>query len=175
VLILIFLFIITMFIGAVTRWYVIRYMIRLGDYILHRIPFVNSIYKTSQDVMATLFSSNKRAFKQVVLVPFPDPQNLSLGLITRNSIPGLDDPDRMAVFVPTTPNPTSGFLLLFKRQEVTYLDMTVEDAFKYILSCGVIYSKFNVVPPNEVVENTEDASILEADALKDIQRESTII
>lgn len=147
-LILIFLFFFTVLLGVLTRWVVVHYLIRLGDYIFHRIPFVRSIYKTSQDVIKTIFTSSTKSFKQVVLAPFPNPQTYSMGLLTGehvSQIEGLDKEKRVAVFVPTTPNPTSGFLMIFKSKDLIYLDISVEDAFKYIISCGVILTPFNKI------------------------------
>jgi uncharacterized membrane protein len=140
--ILMLLFGLTVGIGWLTRWFFINYFLNLGDYIIHRIPLINTIYKTSQDVIKTIFGTETRSFKQVALVPFPNKDILSLGLVTRENVPGVDDSNLIAVFVPTTPNPTSGFMMLFKPEQITYLDMPIENAFKYIISCGVISSPF---------------------------------
>ena len=78
-----------------------------------------------------------------------------MGLITREEMPSLANTshsDAVAVFVPTTPNPTSGFLIMFKPEDVIYLDMKVEDAFKYIISCGVISPDFNTITKEEALK-----------------------
>lgn len=142
-LIIVFLFGVTLMLGFLTRWFVVHYFIRLGDYILHRIPLVNTVYKTSQDVIKTIFTGGTKSFKQVALVPFPHSSTRSIGLVTREEVTGSEGEKLVAVFVPTTPNPTSGFLMMFKREDTVFLDMAVEDAFKYIISCGVIASPFN--------------------------------
>ena len=152
ILILAILFFFTVLLGVLTRWVIIHYFIRLGDFIFHRIPFVRSIYKTSQDVIQTIFGTSTRSFKQVVLVPFPNMQTHSMGLVTRENIRGLGidkENEYVAVFVPTTPNPTSGFLMMFKPEDIVYLDMKVEEAFKYIISCGVIITPFKRVTREE--------------------------
>jgi uncharacterized membrane protein len=100
-------------------------------------------------VIKTIFGTTTRSFKQVVLVPFPNKETYSLGLVTREEIPafkGGEEKELIAVFVPTTPNPTSGFLMMFEAEDLVFLDMRVEDAFKYIISCGVIMSPFVKVP-----------------------------
>ncbi|MGA8165172.1 MAG: DUF502 domain-containing protein [Waddliaceae bacterium] len=151
-LILVFLFFITVLLGVLTRWVVVHYFIRLGDYVFHRIPFVRSIYKTSQDVIQTIFTSTTKSFKQVVLAPFPNPQTYSMGLLTGehvSQIENLKGEKHVAVFVPTTPNPTSGFLMIFRSKDLIYLDMSVEDAFKYVISCGVILTPFQKVKESE--------------------------
>lgn len=144
-LILITLFFFTVLLGIFARWVFFHYMVRIWEYLLHRIPLVSPIYKTCQDVINTMFTSKTTAFKQVVMVRFPNPETYTMGLITRDHIQGLEDAigsDLVIVFVPTTPNPTSGFLTIFKKEEVIYLDMKIEDAFKYIISCGVIMAPF---------------------------------
>ena len=69
------------------------------------------------------------------MVPFPTPESWCIGLVTRDD---LEMGDRVAVFVPTTPNPTSGFLVMFKRDQVVPLDMKVDEALRYVISCGVL-------------------------------------
>ena len=144
-IIILLLFGFTVLLGMLTRYVVTNYFIRLGEYIFHRIPIVRSIYKTSKDVISTIFADKTKSFKQVVLVPFPNADTYSLGLVTRDEIQDLTDQKKgnfIAVFVPTTPNPTSGFLMMFDPKEVIFLDMKVEEAFKYIISCGVILTPF---------------------------------
>ncbi len=140
-LILVFLVVLTVLLGALARWFFIHWIIRLGEAIVNRIPLIGSIYKTSQDVISTIFTTQTKSFKQVVLVPYPNNYTKCLGLITREKVDGVRGEhfkDPVAVFIPTTPNPTSGFLLLFERTDVVYLDMSIEEALKYIISCGVI-------------------------------------
>lgn len=150
VVILILLFLTTVGLGVVTRWFLINALFRLGDRILHRVPIVNTVYKTTQDIIKTLFVSDKNTFKQVVMVPFPRPDVFVLGLIVRES-PSICThavgEDLISVLVPTTPNPTTGFLLMFKRSDIIHVDMKPEDAIKYIVSCGVIVPEAPT-PPN---------------------------
>ena len=144
VLILFFLFFSTVFIGWITRWLFINSLVKIWDRLIHRIPFIRSVYKTSQDVIRTIFTSDTKSFKQVVMVPFPGSESYSIGLVTRDNLPSLTkrpNAELVAVFVPTTPNPTSGFLVIFEEQDLIYLDMKVEEALKYIISCGVILNE----------------------------------
>lgn len=159
ILILVLLFFVTVGLGAFGRWFFVHYMLSLWDYILHRIPLVSSIYKTSQEVITTLFGSTTKSFKQVVLVPFPNAQTYSIGLLTAENLPGIpksETEEIVAVFVPTTPNPTSGFLMMFKKKEIFYLDMRVEEAFKYIVSCGVISPPFKVISNQETAKKNQE-------------------
>lgn len=145
ILILIFLFFFTVLLGFLGRWVFIHYLLRFWDQIMKRIPFVRNVYKTSQDVINTLFSSTSDSFSQVVLVPFPNKDTYCMGFVART----IEAPDHMkenelvAVFIPTTPNPTSGFLSLVPKKNVTVLDMRVEDGVKFVVSCGTIFNGWN--------------------------------
>lgn len=159
VFILLLLFFFTVFLGMIARLVFIHYIIRFWDYIFHQIPFVRAIYKTCQDVIRTIFKNDTHSFKQVVMVRFPNAETSSLGLVTRDNFPNTPPEvggNKVAVFVPTTPNPTSGFLMLFDPEDITYLDMSVEDAFKYIISCGVIASPFKSVTKQEAKRINEE-------------------
>ncbi len=145
ILILILLFLFTIGLGALTRWFIINFFLRIGDRILHKIPLINTVYKTTQDIIKTLFVSDKNAFKQVVMVPFPRKEVYVLGLIARESpavCSEMAKEELISVFIPTTPNPTTGFLLMFKRADLIMVDMKPEEAIKYIISCGVIVPEY---------------------------------
>lgn len=140
-IILILLFIVTVLIGLLTKIVVFHYLIKLGNYIIHRIPLVNKIYKSTQDVIKTVFEEKSSQFSQVVLIPFPSENTLCLGLITNEGGQNLlnDQPyGEVSVFIPATPNPTMGFVLLYKKEQIIPLNMTVEEALKFIVSVGVM-------------------------------------
>ncbi len=139
--ILIGLFLATVLLGMIARWFFFKSLINLSDRILHRIPLVNKVYKTSQEIIKTLFASDKNSFKQVVMVPFGHEGTYVIGLISRESPQICSDragKTLYSVLVPTTPNPTTGFLLMYSEEDMIFLDMKPEDAIKYIVSCGVI-------------------------------------
>jgi uncharacterized membrane protein len=109
--------------------------------LLARIPVVNSIYNGVKQVSDTLLSPSGIAFRQPLLVQYPHPHSWTIAFLTGK--PGGDvarrlEGDYVSVYVPTTPNPTSGFLLMFPKNEVIELDMDVEEALKYIISMGVV-------------------------------------
>jgi uncharacterized membrane protein len=152
-IILVVLFCIAILAGFLARVFFINYFFRFGDYLIHRIPFVNKIYKASQDIVHTLFGSEGTSFSHVVLVPFPHPKAFSLGLITKQEMPTASDPDqkeKVSLFLPGTPNPTMGFMLLFKRSEIVYLDMKADEALKFVISCGVLSNKLRVKPQTNI-------------------------
>lgn len=135
-LVLLFLFLVIITIGAVGRYVVFRYLMRLGDSILHKIPVISSVYKTSQELISTILSTDAKAFKQVVLVPFPHAASYTVGLVTRDET---IFNGRVSVFVPTTPNPTSGYLIMYEKEKLVPIQMSVEEALRFIVSCGVLY------------------------------------
>jgi len=140
-LILVGLFLFTILLGVIARWVIFKFLFGISDKILHRIPLVNKVYKTTQDIIKNLFSSDKNSFKQVVMVPFPFEKSYSIGLVARESPHSCEkalNSELVSVFVPTTPNPTTGFILMFKKEDLIFLDIKTEDAIKYIVSCGVI-------------------------------------
>jgi len=140
-IILVGIFFIMVLIGMFARWFFVKSLIGLSDNILHRIPLVNKVYKTTQEIIRTLFSKDKNSFRQVVMAPFPHSNAYVLGLVSRESPQICEDKvgaDLMSILVPTTPNPTTGFLLMYKKEDLIYLDLRPEDAIKYIVSCGVI-------------------------------------
>ena len=151
IFVLLFMFFFTVLLGIIAHWFFVKYLIRVWDYILHRIPFVSTLYKACKDVINTIFASKTKSFKQVVLVPFPSLESKSIGLVTQDNLNWYGNEQNLltAVFVPTTPNPTSGFLMMFDPKDLTYVDMKVEDAFKYVISCGVILSPFSIITAQE--------------------------
>ena len=144
-IILVGLFLFTILLGMIARWFFFKSLISVSDRILHRIPLINKVYKTSQEIIKTLFVTDKSSFKQVVMVPFPRAGTYVLGLISRES-PKIcqegADGKLFSVLIPTTPNPTTGFLLMYKEEDIVFLDMKPEDAIKYIVSCGVITPEY---------------------------------
>ena len=116
-------------------------LVQLWEALLARIPVVKSIYYSVKQVSDTVFSSNGQAFRKALLVQYPREGVWTIAFLTGQ--PGGDAAehlrgDYVSVYVPTTPNPTSGFFLMMRRSEVVELDMSVDDALKYIISMGVV-------------------------------------
>ena len=116
-------------------------LVRLWHGILNRIPVVNSIYSSVKQISDTLFSSSGQAFRKALLVQWPCEGMWTIAFLT--GTPGGDvvnhlRGDYLSVYVPTTPNPTSGFFVMVARKDVIELDMTVDEALKYIISMGVV-------------------------------------
>ena len=127
-----------------------QWWLRQGSRILHRIPIVKSIYSSVKQVSDTLFSSSGNAFREAVLVQYPRAGCWTMAFVTGR--PGGEaaehlQGDYLSIYVPTTPNPTSGFFLMVPRADVIELRMSVDEALKYIISMGVVAPPASAVPP----------------------------
>ena len=116
-------------------------LVLLWHAVLHRIPVVSSIYSSVKQISDTLFSSSGQAFRKALLVQWPREGTWTIAFLT--GVPGGDvanylKGDFVSVYVPTTPNPTSGYFAMLPRGDVVELDMSVDDALKYIISMGVV-------------------------------------
>ena len=112
-----------------------------SEAVLDRIPLVRSIYNASKQVIQAIFATNSQAFRKVVLVEYPRKGLWSIAFQTgvANTIAGEQlGTDMLSIFIPTTPNPTSGFLMMVSKSEVIELTMTVDEALKYIISLGMM-------------------------------------
>ena len=126
--------------GLLARYYIGKRMIEWLDTAMMQVPLLNKFYGAIKQVNEA-FSGNKNSFKTVVMVEFPSAGIYSIGFITNEQHGEVQQKTKekvVCVFVPTTPNPTSGFLILVPEEKVTKLDMTVADGIKYIVSLGSI-------------------------------------
>lgn len=132
-------------IGFFTTGYVGRFFMRLWEKMWEKIPFFSGIYSTFKQLFETIFSKKSNAFRQVVLVEFPRKDAWTVAFITADVPPEIEGPlpdkDVVTVYVPTTPNPTSGYLMIFKKEDVIPLDMSVEDGLKFVISLGIVSKK----------------------------------
>ena len=118
-----------------------QWWLRQADRVLSRTPIVKSIYNSVKQVSDTLFSTNGNAFREAVLVQYPRHGSWTIAFVTGR--PGGEVAERLqgdyvSVYVPTTPNPTSGFFLMMPRSDVLALKMSVDEALKYVISMGVV-------------------------------------
>jgi uncharacterized membrane protein len=141
-IILISLFFFTVLVGALGRVFFINYFLRIGDKIINKLPVVNTIYKTTKDIIKSLFSPDAGSFQKVVLVPFPSSSEYCLGLLSATPPKACQDKigeELATVLLPTAPHPISGYLLIFKKKDVIEIDMTIEEAIKFTVSCGIVH------------------------------------
>ncbi|MDQ5956379.1 MAG: DUF502 domain-containing protein [Candidatus Rhabdochlamydia sp.] len=129
--------------GFFSRKFFLRSFLHLTDRLFYRLPFVKKIYKISHELTKVVFSGKEKTFKQTVLVPFPHKDAFVLGFVTSEALPEiftkLVSSIEVAVFVPTAPHPMSGFILLTPKSLSCPIDVSIEDAFKFLISCGVVY------------------------------------
>ncbi|HJV74128.1 MAG TPA: DUF502 domain-containing protein [Noviherbaspirillum sp.] len=133
--------------GLLTRNFIGKQVVNLWERMLTRIPIVSSIYSSVKQVSDTLFSSSGNAFRKAMLVQYPREGSWTIAFLT--GVPGGDvknhlTGDYISVYVPTTPNPTSGFFLMMPKADAIELDMTVDEALKYIVSMGVVAPEYVV-------------------------------
>ncbi|MGS0741938.1 DUF502 domain-containing protein [Glaciimonas sp. GG7] len=127
--------------GLATHNFIGRQVVAVWEAVLTRIPVVNSIYSSVKQVSDTLFSSSGNAFRKALLVEYPRKGSWTIAFLT--GIPGGDVKnhlvgDYVSIYIPTTPNPTSGFFLMVPRADTVELNMSVDEALKYIISMGVV-------------------------------------
>jgi uncharacterized membrane protein len=140
--ILIFLFGLVLGIGFLGQQLMLTSIIRIGEFLIHRIPMVSTIYKGTKEIIKTFFDNQSNSFSQVALVPFPNPEAYTLGLISQIERSSSNGSQMINVFIPTAPNPTIGYMIAFKSSELVFIDMKVDEAIKSIVSCGIMVPEF---------------------------------
>ncbi|MEP4248744.1 DUF502 domain-containing protein [Tateyamaria sp.] len=137
-------FVFTIFIGWIAKGYIGRSMIRWAESLVERTPVVRSIYSGIKQISETVFAQTESSFEKACLIEYPRKGIWAIGFISTTakgeiSAKGGNTGEMLSVFLPTTPNPTSGFLLFVPAEDVMPLDMTVEDAAKLVISAGLVY------------------------------------
>ena len=138
---LIFSVIVLTLIGALTAGYVGRLFLRISERILARMPVIRGVYGAMKQIFETVLAKQSNTFREAVLVEFPRPGMWTIAFITgrtEGEVQNLAGPDAVSVYVPTTPNPTSGYLVFLPRRELIVLSMTVEEAIKMVISGGIV-------------------------------------
>ncbi len=130
--------------GVVVANFFGRKLVSIGEHLLARIPLVRSIYYGVKQVMETMFSGTGKSFRKVVVIEYPRKGIWTLAFLTGEAITSVSDmtgKKMINVFVPTTPNPTSGFFLMLPEEDVMDLNINVDDGLKMIISAGVVVPK----------------------------------
>ena len=137
-------------VGQLARHYFGKRIIEWVDFGLLRVPLLNKLYAATKQVNDAFSSNNKTSFRTVVLIEYPRPGIYSLGFLTSEQHPEIESRLKegiVSVFVPATPNPTSGFLLMLPESQVIKLQMSVADGIKYVISLGAIVPEYNPAQP----------------------------
>ncbi|MGO8916368.1 MAG: DUF502 domain-containing protein [Stellaceae bacterium] len=143
-------------IGAATANYVGRIFLLLSERVLARMPVIRGVYGAVKQIFETVLAKQSNTFREAVLVEFPRKGMWTIGFITARTegeVRELSGPDPVSVYVPTTPNPTSGYLVFVPRSEVVVLSMTVEEAIKMVISTGI------VTPPDRRLAAAEEIAL----------------
>jgi len=130
--------VLTGLLGFLTRYYIGKKLVQLMDYVLLNVPLLGKIYGTVKQVNQAFTSEKKSSFQQVIMVEFPRKGLYSVGFLTAEQVKTDEGESIISIFVPTTPNPTTGFLLVLPESKVVKLDMSVADGIKYIVSLGAV-------------------------------------
>src|SRR5690606_31911483 len=129
-------------IGFLTANFLGRTLLSFGERIVGRMPIIRTIYNALKQIMETMMAQSGTSFREVVLIEYPRKGLWALAFVTssaRGEISDISDDEVISIFLPTTPNPTSGFLLFMPRRDIIFLDMTVEAGIKLIISAGMIW------------------------------------
>jgi uncharacterized membrane protein len=141
--------------GLCSRFVIARYFLHTVERVMDRLPFINTVHRTVKQIVDTFSKQKKAVFQEVVLLEYPRKGTYAIGFLTsvaKGEVQAKTGTETVNVFVPTTPNPTSGFLLMVPIDEVTRMDMTVSDGMKLVISGGA------VVPPWQAVDAKVDST-----------------
>ena len=148
-------FVIIFLVGAVTTNIFGKKLLHLWEEIIEKIPFVRRIYKGTKQVVSSFATMDTKSFTKVILIEFPRKGAHAIGFVTgktRGEIKHLTSDNHLKIFVPTTPNPTSGFIIFAEPSEFIELDMTIEDGIKFVISGGI-------VSPEQIKKSIKDSSV----------------
>ena len=142
---LLIVFIMLTFIGFLTAGIIGRYIIKLGERIIARLPIIRSVYGALKQIFESVLKTSSKSFREVVLIEYPRKGIWAIGFITgdtQGEVQETSKDELVNVFLPTTPNPTSGFLLFVPRKDLRVLNMNVEEGIKMVISGGIVTPKF---------------------------------
>lgn len=154
----------TVMVGWMAKGIIGKAVIKWGESLVHNLPVVRSVYKGLKQIAETVFAQSETSFDKACLVEYPRKGIWAIAFISTNAKGEIDSKiaagsDKTAVFLPTTPNPTSGFLLFLPKSDVIELDMSVEDAAKLVISAGLVYPDGSLAEPTPIGEVRPPAAI----------------
>lgn len=149
-------------IGLMARNIVGRWLLDFGEQFLQAIPLAGSVYKTLKQILETLLGDSKTKFRRVVIVEYPRKGVWTMGFVTGKVSPQLQThltQEMISVFIPTTPNPTSGWYAIVPQTEAIDIDISIEDAFKILISGGIVSPEIHTVKPGSVSRSNKKVTI----------------
>jgi uncharacterized membrane protein len=129
------------FVGMLAAGFAGRTLVRIGEGVLARMPIIRGVYGTLKQIFETVLAQSSRSFREVVLIEYPRRGIGAIGFVTgptRGEVQDRAESELVNVFLPTTPNPTSGFLLFVPKEDLIHLDMTIEEGIKMVISGGIV-------------------------------------
>lgn len=128
-------------VGMFAAGFLGKFFLRLGEWIVYKVPLISSIYSVLKQIFETFFSTKTQAFSKVVMLEYPRKGIWILGFVSselKGEVKDKFDQETLNIFIPTTPNPTSGFLIFVPKKDTIELDMKVEDGIKFVISGGLV-------------------------------------
>ncbi|MFV0333324.1 MAG: DUF502 domain-containing protein [Tropicimonas sp.] len=166
----VFFLVFTILTGWIAKGVIGRSLIAWAERLVDRMPIVRSVYSGVKQIAETVFAQTDTKFDKACLIEYPRRDLWAIGFVSTSAkgeiarrVP--PEEDIVSVFLPTTPNPTSGFLLFVPESDVTYLDMSVEDAAKLVISAGLVYPAKKDAKPGEVPPETTDPKLEDVKAI----------
>lgn len=154
--------------GYLSRYFVGKWILSVTENVLDKVPFINTVYKTVKQIVETFSTQQKAVFKKSVLIEYPRKGIWAIGFLTsetRGETQAKTNRELRNIFVPTTPNPTSGFLLMIPREDVHELEMSIGDGMKLIISGGAVAPPYPVGEGQETtvkIENPNEEKLTQA-------------
>ena len=128
-------------VGMFAAGFLGKFFLRLGEWIVYKVPLISSVYSVLKQIFETFFSTKTQAFSKVVMLEYPRKGIWILGFVSselKGEVKDKFDQEMLNIFIPTTPNPTSGFLIFVPKKDTIELDMKVEDGIKFVISGGLV-------------------------------------
>ena len=175
---LLVVFVVLTLIGALTAGYLGRFVTRIYEGLLARMPVVRSVYSALKQIMETVLAQQSNAFREAVLVEYPRRGMWAIAFITGRTlgeVQNLTEQETVNVFLPTTPNPTSGFLLFVPRDDIVPLSMSVEEAIKMVISGGIVTPPDRRPPEVRAKPQVSAATYQDMDILREGHRTPVLV
>ncbi len=165
--------VIILVVGLIARNYLGKKILAIGDTIVTRIPLINRVYLAIQQISKAFFSEQRESFKKAVLIEYPRQGIYSVVFITQDTKGEIQEKlpdDSVSVFLPTTPNPTSGYLLFVPKKDIIPLRMPVEEALKLVISGGAIHTNDSLIL-NNMVKKYDDHCTISPEKVSDVEKD----
>lgn len=175
---LVIVFVALTLIGALTAGFVGRLYLRMSERVLNRMPIIRGIYGAIKQILETILAQQSNAFREAVLVEYPRRGIWAIAFITgrtKGEVQNITEEECINIFLPTTPNPTSGFLLFVPKKELIPLSMTVEEALKMVISGGIVTPKDNRPQEEQNKPIVSAATYEEVDILREGDRMPVLV